>query len=89
MVAALELPAGETDKFWWDASLPGFGIRIRGTRRTWIAQLRVDGRTRRMTAGDVARIDLEAARAAARKFMAEATLGQDPLKARSRATAPQ
>jgi hypothetical protein len=35
-----------------------------------------------MTVGDVARIDLGAARAAARKFMAEATLGQDPLKAR-------
>jgi hypothetical protein len=41
MVAALELPAGEKDKFWWDASLLGFGIRIRGTRHTWIAQLRV------------------------------------------------
>jgi hypothetical protein len=46
-VAALQLPAGKTDHFFWDDATPAFGVRLRGTKRTWIAQMRVHGRTQR------------------------------------------
>jgi hypothetical protein len=86
-VAALRVPAGKIDHFEWDDSTPGFGIRLRGTRRTWIAQLRVHGRTRRLALGDVAQIELDAARTAAKRFFAESTLGKDPLTERAQARA--
>jgi integrase len=84
-VAALTLPPNTSDHFVWDDATPGFGVRLRGARRTWIAQLRVNGRTRRMSLGDVARIELEPARTAAKRFFAESTLGADPIKARQEA----
>jgi integrase len=85
-VAALQLPAGKDDHIAFDASMRGFGVRLRaGGKRTWIAQIRAQGRTRRLAIGDVSQIDLEVARTAARKFFAEATLGQDPVKARAEA----
>jgi integrase len=86
-VAALTLPAGKLDHLVFDESTPGFGVRLRGDRRTWIAQLRVDGRTRRLAIGDVRQIELEAARSAAKRFFAESTLGNDPIKARAEARA--
>jgi integrase len=86
-VAAIAVPPGKADHFEWDDSCPGFGIRFRGDKRTWIAQLRVNGATRRLSLGDVRRIELDAARTAARKFFAQATLGDDPIKARAEARA--
>jgi hypothetical protein len=87
-VAALRRPAGKTDHFEWDDATPGFGIRPReGGKRTWIAQMRVHGRTRRPAIGDVRQVELEAARAGARRFFAESTLGQDPVKTRPEARA--
>jgi hypothetical protein len=59
---------------------------LHGDRRTWTA-LRINGRTKRMALGDVRRIDLDAARTAARKFFAESTLGKDPVKERAEAGA--
>lgn len=84
-IERLQAPAGKDDHFEWDDATPGFGIRIRGKRRTWVAQIRALGQTRRLAIGNVAQIELEAARTAARKFFAEATLGHDP--AAERATA--
>jgi integrase len=85
-VAALQLLAGKKDHIEFDEATPGFGVRIReGGSRTWVAQIRVDGQTRRLAIGSVAQIELEAARTAARKFFAEATLGGDPIKARQEA----
>jgi hypothetical protein len=87
-VAALKPPAGKTDHIEFDEVTPGFGIRIRESgRRTWIAQMRVHGQTRRLAIGDVAQIELEAARSAAKKFFAESTLGKDPAQARREARA--
>jgi integrase len=80
-------PAGKSDHIVFDDSTPGFGVRLRDGRRVWIAQIRVHGQTRRLAIGNVAQIELEPARAAAKKFFAEATLGQDPLKARQEARA--
>jgi Arm DNA-binding domain len=67
-IAALQLPAGKADYIEFDDALPGFGIRLReGGSRTWIAQIRAHGRTRRMALGSAVQIELEPARAAARR----------------------
>jgi integrase len=80
------LAAPPATEFVWDQSCPGFGIRFRGAP-AWYVQLRVNGRTRRAKLGDVSRIELEPARLAAKRFNAEATLGNDPVKARAEARA--
>jgi integrase len=78
-IADLELPAGKSDHFEWDDAMPGFGIRLRaGGKRGWMVQYRVHGRQRRQSIGDARRIDLKAARDAARKTFAEVALGGDP-----------
>jgi integrase len=82
-IAGLTLPDGKTEDFAWDAALTGFGLRLRRRRdgrllRTWTAQFRVDGRTRRVTIGDAERLTSAQAREAARKLLARASLGHDP-----------
>ena len=78
-IKTLKLPSGQTDKIWFDDDLKGFGFRLRGGRRTWIAQYRIeDGRTRRMKIGDVDKLDAAEARKAAKNALAKAALGQDP-----------
>lgn len=56
-IKTLELPPGKTDAIFFDDDLIGFGIRLRSDggrlRRTWIAQYRTKGRTRRFKIGDV------------------------------------
>lgn len=89
-IAALELPNGKTDLIVFDDDLPGFGIRLRaGGKRVWIAQYRANGAQRRETLGDVRKVDLRAARAAAQKRFATVVLGGDPqaakVEARTRA----
>jgi integrase len=79
-LAGLELPAGKTDAIFFDDTLPGFGVRLRkGGRSVFVVQYRVAGRTRRESLGDIRKIELEAARKAARRRFAEVTLGGDPL----------
>ena len=47
-----KLEAGGTDTFYWDADLPGFGLRVRESgRKYYVAQFRAGGRLRRMTLG--------------------------------------
>src|SRR6516164_8226526 len=80
-VVRLELPAGKVDLIHFDDDLPGFGIRLRGgdrVRRTWIAQYRAHGRTRRMKIGAAEKLTADEARKAARKILAKVELGQDP-----------
>jgi integrase len=78
-VASLTLPEGKADAIYFDDAMPGFGIRLRtGGKRVWIVQYRADGRQRRQTLGDVRKVDLDAARGAAKKLFAQVTLGADP-----------
>jgi integrase len=85
-IAGLALPEGKADAIYFDDTLPGFGVRLRaGGKMVWIAQYRTAGRQRRETLGDVRRIDLDAARTAAKKRFAEVTLGGDPQAERAEA----
>jgi integrase len=83
-IAGLTLPSGKAEQFYWDETLRGFGLRLRlrGNRlhRTWIAQYRSEGRTRRPTLGPVETVLPTEARAAARKMLANVALGGDPQR---------
>ena len=53
--AAARLPTDKRDHIEWDEDLAGFGLRLRASgarvRRTFIAQYRANGRTRRVLLG--------------------------------------
>jgi integrase len=92
-VAALKMPAGKSEHFWWDESLPGLAIRLRKgagqalPSRTWCIQYRASGRQRRESLGDVRKVTLEAARKIARQRFAMVELGEDPAAKRAQAKA--
>jgi integrase len=87
-VAALQLPPDKIDHIVFDTETAGFGIRLRKTgSRIFIAQMRINGRTRRISIGDVGRIELETARVFAKQFFAQSVLGTDPIAARAEAKA--
>jgi integrase len=89
-VSRLALPSGKSDAIYFDDEVRGFGIRLRsGGKRTWIAQYKFGGKQRRITLGDVHKLDADKARAAAKDRLAQVTLGGDPQadKAMARAKA--
>lgn len=75
----LTCPPDKAELFFWDADLPGFGLRASaGGKRSWVAQHRAAGRTRRLNLGDAAVVAVDKARDAARDARAGAALGHDP-----------
>jgi integrase len=82
-IAGLMLDEGERELFAWDESLPGFGLKLwakrdgSGTLRSWVAQYRHHGRTRRISLGSTTKVSLTAAREAARRVLGSAALGVD------------
>lgn len=87
-VAELRLPPDKIDHIVFDDDTAGFGVRLRKTgSRIFIAQMRIGGRTRRISIGDVGRIELETARVFAKQFFAQSALGTDPIAARAEARA--
>jgi integrase len=87
-IRALRLPKGVRDKVFFDADLKGFGLRVRGTGvQTWMAQYALGGRTRRVSLGSPATVDVGKAREAAKRILAEAKLGRDPAADRRTARA--
>ena len=79
-VRRMQCSAGKKERFFWDTSTRGFGIRaLRSGRRSWIYQYRDDrGRTRRIVLGDVTAVNLEEARNAARRVAASVAQGSNP-----------
>ena len=80
--ASAALPEGKTDHIYWDTDLTGFGLRVRlgsdRVRKTFIAQYRAHGRTRRVLIGPAEKLGAEQARAAAKKVLGRAAIGEDP-----------
>src|SRR6266511_2142962 len=64
-IVSATLPAGKADVIHFDDALPGFGLRLRlsGGRisKTWVAQYRAHGRTRRMRIGAVEKLPADQA----------------------------
>lgn len=82
-IAGLALPTEQDEEFVWDTELAGLGLRLRrrrdgGLLRTWAAQYRTNGRTRRVTLGAAEKLTPAQAREGARQILARAALGQDP-----------
>jgi integrase len=86
-VATLTPPPGKTDHIVWDESLPGFGLRFRQTKRSWIVQYRIGAQQRRESLGDIRKVTLDDARSIARKRFASVELGVDPGLTKARAAA--
>lgn len=68
----------------WDSELTGFGIRLTVNSRTYIAQARVNGKSRRVTLGKHGVITADKARKKAIKALAEMTDGTDPREEKKR-----
>jgi integrase len=77
-VRRLSLPAGKADHIAWDPDLPGFGVRLRPGKASYVVQYRVGIDQRRKSLGDVRKVTLEDARGIARKRFAQVELGIDP-----------
>jgi len=77
-IAALTLPEGETDLVVFDDAMPGFGIRLRPGSKRYHVQCRAFGRQPKKSLGDVRKMTLDQARAAARQWFAQIALGIDP-----------
>jgi hypothetical protein len=85
--AVTALPAGQSDSITWDDDLPGFGVRCRNGRKSYVCQYRIGrAQQRRARLGDVRKVSLADARKAARSLLAQVELGVDP-KARAEGTA--
>ena len=89
-VRTLTLPDGKSDYTFFDADLPGFGLRLRkGGSRTWVFQYKLGSKHRRMALGSASAIPADKARngyrdkdgtevAGAVKLHARVKLGEDP-----------
>ena len=72
-----------SDRFYWDADLPGFGLRVRASgRKYFVVQFRASGRLRRMTLGPVGTMSPDTARRRAMTLLSEAKAGGDPASER-------
>jgi integrase len=89
-LAALTLPAGKSEHIEWDDALPGFGVRVRKSKRgltkTFRIQYRV-GLQQRAKHLDARKVKLEDARKIARQLFAQAQLGVDLAAEKARAKA--
>lgn len=86
-VARLELDEKRNDVIVFDSQLIGFGFRLRrgangAVRRSWVAQYRSDGQTRRVRIGNDL-LSATQARAQAEQILARSMLGQDPSAERN------
>jgi integrase len=81
-VTRIPLPDGKSEHIVFDASMPGFGVRIRAgdkvQHRTFIAQYKIGEKHRRITLGDVRKVTLEDARKEAKRIFGSVAHGRDP-----------
>ena len=76
-------PNPAKDFWFWVSELPGFGIRVWPSgRKVYVAQYRVQGRTRRVGLGIHGAVTPEQARKEALKVLAEVAKGEDPAEER-------
>src|SRR5262245_32092680 len=78
-IQKLVLPAGKTEAIFFDAQLPGFGIRVREAgSRTFVFQYAIGDKQRRMTLGKYPALGVADARKTASTLYARVKLGEDP-----------
>src|SRR5690348_11420011 len=73
------LRPSEKQVTYWDATLPGFGLRVApGGAKTWVAQYRAGGRVRRLKLGRCPLTSLADARDKAKAALGAVAEGTDP-----------
>lgn len=70
--------AGEGDRVIFDTSVPGFGLRIRDGRGTYVYQFKLRGRSQRVVIDPVTAISLDEARGRAQDLRREFQAGKNP-----------
>lgn len=74
-------PEGQRDAFLWDTKTPGLGIRAFASgKRSFIYQAWVNGKTRRAVIGPVDSLDIDTAKAEAKKLQVAASQSISPAK---------
>lgn len=87
-VKAFKAPAGKTDHIEFDESMPGFGLRVRGSgRKYYVAQYRVGKKTGRTTLGNVSKVTLVDAKIHAKKVFDLVAAKINPATQRVKAAA--
>ena len=87
-IDALECPSDKDRIFLWDDALAGFGVcALKTGKKSYVAQFRKDGRSRRVAIGDHGRLTPEEARSAAKKLLGAVEAGADPVEERRAARA--
>ncbi|MFO7877082.1 MAG: integrase family protein [Desulfovermiculus sp.] len=77
VVDSLDLPESG-QKFVWDTELKGFGLRLTPKGLVYVAQARVNGKTRRVKVGEHGRFTVQEARDDAREKLRDMGRGIDP-----------
>lgn len=78
-VSKIKLAPGKSDQIFYDDEVTGFGLRIReGGSRKWIFDYRLGGIKRRLVIGSAGAMDVDQARAKARKAHVAVDDGEDP-----------
>lgn len=84
-VEGADLVPDKGTALYWDDKLPGFGLRVSaGGVRAYIAQARVNGKSRRVTIGKHGVFTPAQARKEARGLLGEMSKGNDPVEQRQR-----
>lgn len=75
---------GDADKWAWDSTLPGFGVRVQPSgRRTFLIRYRThEGQQRKLTVGRCTDLTPDQARDIAKRAFAAVAAGEDPTKKR-------
>ncbi|WP_332855161.1 tyrosine-type recombinase/integrase [Duganella sp. S19_KUP01_CR8] len=83
-VAAFQCETGKQQSIMWDAKTPGLGLRITAAgARSYIFETRLQGKTLRITIGDVRTWTVAKAQAEATRYKAQTDQGIDPREVRA------
>ena len=89
-VAAFQCEADKQQSIMWDAKTPGLGLRVTAAgARSYIFETRLEGKTIRITIGDVRTWTVGKAQAEATRHKAQTDQGIDPRQVRAEQVAAQ
>lgn len=86
-VRDFDCPADKAQAFLWDSDAPGFALRATAGAKAYIFQGRLDGKSIRVTIGDVNAWTIDKAREKARNLQIIIDDGRDPREVKAEVTA--